>query len=333
MEESQPPPPTGRKKIRLSRAEAHALGLAAPRKKGIAFGSVSLLLAVALGGVLWHFRDFWLPYWQAKTNPPPPAAPAMSGTEPLVAAESADAPKPPPPPVALPHPESLDFLSAAVWDHPPFLQGVAAYNEALDRYRRFLTDRANLAPLLQAEESALQAGRIFAAIQADAPATVPVTEYAARCQSLLVEIRRLGQASSRSASSAGGGAAAPESQVASPPASGATWPAPDYLEGAKLFNQALEQYRLFLADKTRTELLKPIEEAAFQAAKKFEALKGLAPAGVPLNENIAQCYKLISDCRRQNLERAGSGTESGKSGRGTVGPHRRPALPPYQPPP
>lgn len=261
MEGPNPAPPPGRKKIRLSRAEAHALGLAAPRKKGLAFGSVALLLAAALGLVLWHFRDFWLPDWLPQEIPAPSAS--VSNEEAPRAAESPEVSRPSP---------------------------------------------------------------------ANAPAPVPIGDSTAPSQTPLAEIRR--QAPAGDAAAVDDGAVlASERQVAPPPGPGKTWPKPGYLEGAQLFNQALEQYRLFLADKTRTELLKPIEEAAFQAAKKFEALKGQAPEGVALNENITQCYKLISDCRRQNLEGAGTASAGGNSGRGTVGPHRRPPLPPYQPPP
>lgn len=251
MAEPTPAPASSRRKIRLTRAEAHALRLAAPRKRGIAFGTVALLLAVALGAVLWYFRDFWIPYWIPEKELSSPAAATVPIETPSAVSASVEAPKP----VASPVP------TATVPETPE-----------------------SLGPSPAGE-------------------TAPAGETSAPVPTRLV---------------------APP-----PPEPGGAWQEPDYLEGAKLFNQALAQYQLFLADKTRTELLKPIEEAAFQAAKKFEALKGQAPAGVPLNENIAQCYKLISDCRRQNLERAGSGTESGRR---TVGPHRRPALPPYQSP-
>jgi hypothetical protein len=120
--------------------------------------------------------------------------------------------------------------------------------------------------------------------------------------------------------------------VVPPHRPGQPWQHPDYLEGARLFNQALAQYKLFLANKSRTELLKPIEEDAFLAAKKFESLKGQAPDDVPLGDHITQCYKLVSDCRRLNLEGAHSGPEP-PFDRSTTGPSRRPALPAYQPPP
>jgi len=87
-----------------------------------------------------------------------------------------------------------------------------------------------------------------------------------------------------------------------------------------------------LANKSRTELLKPIEEDAFLAAKKFEAIRTQAPTNLSVGDHISQCYKLISDCRRQNLEEGSSATDQPRD-RGTTGPSHRPALPAYQPPP
>ncbi|NCA82586.1 MAG: hypothetical protein EOM72_07525, partial [Opitutae bacterium] len=56
-------PPKAPKKIRLTRAEAYAMRISSPRKKKLTFGLIALLIAVALGNVLWHFQDLWLSYW------------------------------------------------------------------------------------------------------------------------------------------------------------------------------------------------------------------------------------------------------------------------------
>lgn len=326
MEEPQPPPPPLRKKIRLTRAEAYAMQLSNPRKRRWTLGLVGLLIALALGGILWNFQDLWLPYWLSKKPAAAPmtvAAPAMeesfAGRPMETAAE----------PMAAATALQMDFLSAAPWDHPQFLLGVRLFNQALDRYRQFLRDRQPATLLPQVAEGAAQAARLFESLRAEAPASVDIGDYAAAGERLAAAARRLAHPPPPKAQ-AERSAATPGSPA--PPQSGQAWRHPDYLKGAQLFNQALGQYKLFLADKTRVELLKPIEESAFQAAKEFESLKGQAPEGVPLNAHITQCYKLISDCRRQHLEGA-SAEPANLFDRGTAGPGRRPALPAYQPPP
>lgn len=335
MDEFKPQPatPPARKKIRLTKSEAYAMGIPSPKKKRIAFGLVGLLILVALGGVLWHFQDGWSPYWfpadkeiAVATQPVAAESSAIDASTTL----SADVPPPPPP-----APIVLDFLSATAWDHPQFIQGVRLFNQALDRYRVFQRDRRPAELLKQTEDGALQAAVAFERLRADAPAAVPLAEYVARCQKLAVEARNFGRPPSALAPAPAAAVAAPPPPrpATPPPKPGETWQDPDYLEGAKLFNQALQQYTLFLADKSHAELLKPIEDMAFQAAKKFEAIQHSAPASVPIGDHIAKCYRLISDCRRQHLESAvpenGETAPRGK----VVGPSRRPALPAYQPPP
>lgn len=328
MEETESTAPKPSKKIRLTRAEAYAMRLPTPRKKKLTFVLIALLIASALGATLWHFQEFWLSYWLpekesaapviAQLAPEPPSPkPAISDFQPL-------------PPVAL-DPE-LDFLSAAAWSHPPFQQGVRLFNQALDRQRAFLRDRSQPVLLMQSEEGALQAAKVFEALQPEAPSAVPLGDYVARCHHLVQEIRRLRlppQAPPPASPAAPRAAMAPD---VPPHRSGEPWQHPDYLQGARLFNQALEQYKLFLVNKSRLELLKPIEEDAFRAAKKFESLKSQAPEDVPLANHITQCYKLISDCRRLQLESPSASEPGNPFERSTAGPSRRPALPAYQPP-
>lgn len=327
MEETPSPTPSARKKIRLTKSEVYAMEIASPRKKRIAFGLVALLIALALGNLLWHFQDWWLPFWLPRSADVPAESSSanyapMPGTAPS-AADAAEVSAP----VSLEF--RLDYLSAALWDHPQFLQGVKAFNAALDQYRLFLRDETDFSRLRRAEAGTLQAAQAFTAIQIEAPASIPLGDYIRRCQMLLDQVRRLGHSGGPSAPPAP--SALPARSAAPAPRPGEAWQEPEYLQGAKLFNAALEQYKLFIADKSRTELLKPIEEAAFQAAKKFEALKGLAPTNVPIGDHITQCYKLIADCRRQTLELKPPDAD-GPSGRGSAGPSHRPALPAYQPP-
>ena len=326
MEEPEAAPPKASKKIRLTRAEAYAMRISSPRKKRLTFGLIGLLIAGALGGALWRFQDLWLPYWLPEQESAPAAgAPAADAApaagEPAAAETGTSAP-------GAPNAE-LDFLSAAAWDHPQFQQGVRLFNQALDRLRLFSRDRAQRSLLAQIEEGAVRASQAFEPLRTEAPPAVPLAEYLARCRQLAEEARRLSRP--LPAAAAASPQAAPRADIP-PHRAGEPWKHPDYLEGARLFNQALAQYKLFLANKARTELLKPIEEDAFQAAKKFEALKGQAPEDVPIGDHITQCYKLISDCRRQHLEGANA-EPAGPFDRSTAGPNRRPALPAYRPPP
>ena len=326
------PPPPERKKIRLTKAEAYALSMASPKKKRIAFALVGLLIAAALGNVLWYFQDHWLPFWFPEkpaaapaVEPAPTAAPAISDTAPT--AESV---------APITDPTALDFLSATVWDDPQFLQGVRLFNQTLDRYRTETSSPLPPVGLEQIEHNALQAAAQFSALREQAPATVPLADYIARCQQLALAARRARNPEAT---------ATPPPPPPPPPARptappepamplkpGETWQDPEYLLGANLFNRALAQYRAFLNNKAQTHLLKEIEDNAFQAAKTFEAIKPRAPEGVPIADHIAQCYRLISDCRRQNLERGADAPATGGPQGNVVGPRHRPALPAYQAP-
>lgn len=344
MEDSTPqPPPTGRKKIRLTKSEAYAMQLSSPRKKRLACGAGGLLVALALAAALWLFRDLWLPYWLPETAATAPAAtpepiPAIEPAAETVSASSAapavQSVEEVPAPAS--GPATLDFLTATAWDHPEFLRGVRLFNQALDRFRAYRRDGRPREWLQQIEDGALQAATAFDQLRAQAPADVPLAEYILRCHKLAQETRNLARPAAGPAPAPAVAAPPPRAKpTAPPPKPGEAWQDPDYLEGARLFNQALEQYRLFLADKSRQELLETIEESAFQAAKKFESLQGPAPTNVPLGDHISQCYRLVSDCRRLNLESgsAGGGTDEATGARGkVVGPNRRPALPAYQPP-
>ena len=320
MEESQPRAP---KKIRLTKSEAYAMRLSSPKKKRIAFGLVGLLVMAALGNVLWHFQDVWLSYWLPENEPGLPVAAAVDAGPQSSGPSAMPTPEPQTVPnAALP----LDYLSAVVWDHPQFVQGVKTFNQSLDLFRQFRRDGAPIALLAQAEHGAIQAAQLFENLQAGAPETVPLADYAARCRRLAAESRRIAQPPAAATQPR---LSSSESAVPAPKP-GEPWQDPDYLQGARLFNQALERYKLFLADKSRADLLESIEDDAFQAAKKFESLKDQAPESVPIGDHITQCYKLISDCRRQHLE-GGPAEPDNDFGRGTAGPRRRPALPAYQP--
>lgn len=121
------------------------------------------------------------------------------------------------------------------------------------------------------------------------------------------------------------------------PAAPATPPpaprSPEFQAAARLFNQALADFRTFSADPTRTDLLPAIEERAVQAAKAFEALPPSAAPGENIPALVSQCYRLVSDARSRHLANPAPSTPSSSSSKiKTVGPRRRPALPAYTPP-
>lgn len=328
-------PPPERKKIRLTKAEAYALSMASPKKKRVAFALVGLLIAAALGNVLWHFQDHWLPFWfPEKAVEAPAAAPPATATDalPPTAATATTGESVAP----ITDPTALDFLSATVWDDPQFLQGVRLFNQTLDRYRAEMSSPLPPVGLEQIERNALQAAAQFSALREQAPATVPLADYIARCQQLALSARRT--LNPEAAATLAPPPPPPPARPTAPPEPamplkpGETWQDPEYLLGANLFNRALAQYRAFLNNKTQAHLLKEIEDNAFQAAKTFEAIKPRAPEGVPIADHIAQCYRLISDCRRQNLERGAGAPATGGAQGNVVGPRHRPALPAYQAP-
>ena len=90
---------------------------------------------------------------------------------------------------------------------------------------------------------------------------------------------------------------------------------------AAKFNAALKLYRKFMGGKeSEAGLLPQIEELAFEAAKLFEAVRDVSGGTAPrVEESINQCYRLISDCRRQSLE-GGNGGDGGASGTGAGKP-------------
>ena len=280
----------------------HALS---PKKKA-AFGAVGALVALILAIVLWFVRDSWLPYWQDRfaTAEVPAAIPLpddADATADAPTSDTASAPVAALPDGPLPDPATLTYFSAAGWPDESFRQAVRHFNAAFDAYRAFLSDDTSSRPLAIAETEVLASLNLLREIAPSAPDGMrgEIGDDYLAARSLLAEVRRL--ARSPGASAAEAAKRAPASP-ADPGATPKTWKNPDYLEGARAYNRAVAKYKEFLADKANKQaLLKEIEDEAFAAAKKFESLKDSAPAGIPLQEHITQCYKLISDCRRQQL--------------------------------
>lgn len=303
----------------------HALS---PKKKA-AFGAVGGLVALILGVVLWFARDSWLPYWQEKlpssgteTASAPVAAPSPDEPAAEDTADASPAAVPALPEGPLPDPATLTYFSAAGWDDDNFRQAVRHFNAAFDAYRAFLADDTSSRPLAVAETEVLSALNLLREIAPSAPDGMrgEIGDDYLQGRSLLAEVRRLARSPGATAADAAQRAA--QAAPADPGATPKTWKNPDYLEGARTFNRAVAKYKEFLSDKANKQaLLKEIEDDAYAAAKKFESLKGSAPAGIPLQDHITQCYKLISDCRRQQLESPNSQTGSHTKAH----PARRPA--------
>lgn len=290
--------------IKEMKKRHHALS----SKKKAAFGAVGALVALILGIVLWFARDSWLPYWQDRFAPAdvPAAIPLPDDAD--VAPADAPAPEAPAPAAAalpdgpLPDPATLTYFSAAGWPDESFRQAVRHFNAAFDSYRAFLSDDTSSRPLAIAETEVLFSLNLLREIAPSAPDAMrgEIGDDYLAARSLLAEVRRL--ARSPGASAAEAAKRAPAAAPADPGATPKTWKNPDYLEGARAYNRAVAKYKEFLAGKAdKQSLLKEIEDDAYAAAKKFESLKGSAPAGIPLEDHITQCYKLISDCRRQQL--------------------------------
>ena len=328
---------TATKTIRLTRAELYALKMARPRKRPLTLLLVALAVAAALAAALWFFRDFWLPYWLPEPDPASPAAvspPVLPEPEP--AAPSAAVAAQPAPASALP-PSSPDappdYLSAAPWNHPRFLEAVRTFNQSIDQYRLLLADPSLQSAATRAEDGAMLSAEIFESLLPDAPASVPLPDYVAQSHRLVVAVRRLAKP------------AAPPPAAAQPsPAAAPDKPAdmtvdqlralPAFIEGGRLYNRALEQFNLYKANPSRSELLKPTEDLAKQAGEKFESLKRQVTTNFyrDVDRLIHQSYGIVSACRGAQLKDSGAQANSSFD-RGTAGPSRRPPLPAYQPPP
>ncbi|HBA83999.1 MAG TPA: hypothetical protein DCZ95_07900 [Verrucomicrobia bacterium] len=87
-----------------------------------------------------------------------------------------------------------------------------------------------------------------------------------------------------------------------------SWDHPDFQRAARDFNQALALYKQFQTDRKDPSLLQQAEKLSRQAQKTFESLKNRAPADVPIEQTIQQCYHLIADCRHSTLLIPGQAT-------------------------
>ena len=197
------------------------------------------------------------------------------------------------------------------------------FNQALDRYRRFLNDRSQAVLLPQVEAGATEAAAVFQALRPEAPASAPLQAYWTRCRKLVAEVEALRIP-----------ARAPPQGTVQPAATQSfedMRKRPAFQEGARLFNQAVAQFKLYQTDTSRKDLLKPTEELARQAAERFESLKPQAPASFhkEIDRYIHQSYGMVSACRGEQLKDG----DPSPANRDPANMRRRPALPAYQNPP
>lgn len=226
----------------------------------------------------------------------------------------------------------LDYVSAAGWGDEDWLKAVKGFNQALTKYREAMvaggTERGTLEKIGRVSDVA---GERFAGLEGRAPGGVEIGYARAMARKLGDEVREVlasadrakaeaerARAAARAAEAermgeAGAGLllqaneAAAEGHAVDP----ALWKA-EYDKAATRFNQALGFYKRFMKEKdAQATLLPQIEDLAFDAAKSFEAVRSVAGGAVPdIDAAINQCYRLISDCRRQSLE-----GENGPAGR------------------
>jgi len=85
------------------------------------------------------------------------------------------------------------------------------------------------------------------------------------------------------------------------------WDNPDFMRGARLFNEALELRAKHMQNRNDTATLPQVEKKCRQAIQAFDACRKMAPAGVDVAKFIQQCYQLIADVRQATLLAPASG--------------------------
>jgi len=220
----------------------------------------------------------------------------------------------------------LDFVSAAGWGDEDWLTAVRGFNQALEKYQSGLRagglERGTLERIARVAD---QAGERFAAMADEAPGNVDVTYAVAMAKKLSAAVAdviasaeaakaeaeraRLAKLAAEAAAQDATGAellATAAKEGAGAQVDPSLWKA-EHDQAAARFNEALQLYKRFLADKKAGQALLPqIEELAFAAAKGFEAVRETSKGTAPkIDDSISQCYRLVSDCRRQTLDGAG----------------------------
>jgi len=92
------------------------------------------------------------------------------------------------------------------------------------------------------------------------------------------------------------------------------WRNPDFLQGARLFNQALADYKNYQETRQNPDILKEVESNCRDAISYFEACREAAPASIDIGMYIDQCYGLIANVRHSTQ------LDVSKSAPSTTGP-------------
>ncbi|MBU0676743.1 MAG: serine/threonine protein kinase [Verrucomicrobia bacterium] len=79
------------------------------------------------------------------------------------------------------------------------------------------------------------------------------------------------------------------------------WKNPVFIEGAKAFNRALDNYKRCQSGELPKTAFKQVEEDFRYAIEKFNQVRNIAPEDVPIAEYTRQSYELISACRQLTL--------------------------------
>ena len=120
---------------------------------------------------------------------PSAAAPAAAPTAEISAAAATEAPALPPEPEPLS--AGTRSVTPGAWNHPGFIQAANQFNSALAAYQTHLKKPDPQDPALVTIVSDAQyAALLFETIRPDAPADVPVTQYANQCYQLVNDARR-----------------------------------------------------------------------------------------------------------------------------------------------
>lgn len=82
------------------------------------------------------------------------------------------------------------------------------------------------------------------------------------------------------------------------PANGRKWNHPDFIRGARLYNEAVRGFKEYSQTRRNKSQLAGLETQAKQAAEYFEKCKDQAPDFVPIDAYLQNCYRLIFDIRQ-----------------------------------
>jgi len=75
------------------------------------------------------------------------------------------------------------------------------------------------------------------------------------------------------------------------------WRNDDFIQGARLFNQALADYKSFQETRSNPSVLRDVESNCRDAISYFEACRDMAPEHIDIGQYIDQCYGLIANVR------------------------------------